>query len=129
MEKHFCTICGEEGRSLAVSIGGEHFFTCLCTAHDVICLKSLMEKDFWVLASHLVASATNSSVVAIGEEELDVAFWFAACRMAGLGLSPENVEDLSQLINGMDEDEDDLDLEMKVLMFAFENNLLGETNG
>jgi hypothetical protein len=128
MEKHFCTICGNEGRVLPVSIDDEHFFTCLCVMHDMICLKSLLDKDFWVLASHLVASATKSLDVEIGQEELDAAFWFAACRMTGLGLTPESVENLGQLINEMDDDEDDIDLEMKVLVFAFENNLLGETS-
>lgn len=138
MDEHFCTICQQEGRALPVLIDGEQFFTCLCVAHDVLCLKSIIDKDFSVLAAHLVFAAAESSeafsdaksvLIEVGDEQLDLAVWFATCRMSGLGLSPKNVESLGQLINEMDENEDDIDLEMKVLVFAFENGLLGEANG
>ncbi len=120
-EVSFCTICGADGYVLSLEVDGQMFASCLCGNHDILCIASLMEENFDVLADVLLSAAPEGTF-ADRESAKSSACLMAIFRAAALGLSSDDVKELKLLEQNLPEDA--LDVEMCVLSFLSDRNLL-----
>jgi hypothetical protein len=124
LENSSCTLCGLEGRILVVADKQSKWCTCLCILHDSLCFLALMEQDFILLAvSMKIASGRGGEQLT--SEDLAGAELLAILRMTGLGLSAEDIEAYKVLMEEIPDEEDELDIELRLLNFLKERNLLG----
>jgi len=120
-EESFCTICGEEGKVLLLEVEEQMLWSCLCLEHDSMCLASLLDNDFSELAKLLLEACPDGVL-----EDMDAAKRSASLlaffRAASVGISPSAIDAMREFM--VDLPEEPLDIEMSVLTFLHEQNLL-----
>jgi hypothetical protein len=120
-DKYPCTICGEEGNTLAFELYEQMFYSTLCLEHDVICLQSLLLCDFQKLGLLLMISA-NIDAPTEFQNAIEAAETLAVLRAAAYGITADDLEAIGEFLEHIPADP--FDMEVAALLFLHERNLL-----